>query len=592
MKLGALFNQRRNRRLALAVFAALMVHLGLMLSGELGISMFSAPSTEDRVLTLTLENTNYEGLKEMAELDSETVNNAKLAKPATPKSEPAPQLVELQPRAIEAQKAIEPLALAEQEVESVSQEVSEQNNNFSQNDKPIAQTPQSEALPDQALAGVGEAELEVFTGEGGTILLSAKTASLGVEDKELEPTKATSAEPIRKTLKPKQYAKMEKKLKRVVTKFKDLESVPEVLDWEDGGETYTAQFTPVPAESDMQTDEVAVEVFTEQDGKKLTTSLRFKKLAFSNFAQFVNQWDSNVIIHDDILDGRFHSNTKINLSSDRNGAPVFHGKVTTASFRVNYEGRARKKNIFKGGLETGVKKIRMPRPRQLFSEKNKSQENVVVLNQDARLIFTEDGHYLWQALDEARPMEKHKIGDQPLYLMAAPSVSLTISGVVNGAVAIYSPRRITIENDIVYKNTADLDQGGDFLGLVSGRSVVIAERDKMKEGDLTIHASIYANNQFAVKGVRGKRSGTLNVFGSVSASTITATEPRYATNIVFDSRLENLRPPGFPVTDRYELVAQDEQWTVVQDAYLESIDDQLDQPTFDLGGAIIVDDLF
>jgi hypothetical protein len=34
-------------------------------------------------------------------------------------------------------------------------------------------------------------------------------------------------------------------------------------------------------------------------------------------------------------------------------------------------------------------------------------------------------------------------------------------------------------------------------------------------------------------------------------SQTTATEPRYATGIRFDPRLESRRPPGFPVTDRY-----------------------------------------
>jgi len=90
--LRALFNRRRFRRLALALFAALMVHLGLVLSGNWGILMFSAPSNQDRVLTLTLENTTYEGLKESSLKEEDTVNEAKVGKAA----QTAPEKVNLE----------------------------------------------------------------------------------------------------------------------------------------------------------------------------------------------------------------------------------------------------------------------------------------------------------------------------------------------------------------------------------------------------------------------------------------------------------------------------------------------------------------
>lgn len=557
--------------------------------------MFSAPSNEDRVLTLTLENTDYEGLKETAEPDNETVNDVKLAQESAPKAPTLPTPANLKSATTKpVQEVVEPLPTIDQHIDDLAQEQIEQDHSFTE---PFEQTEidtkqvkpvNLETLLSPVSQADNETRAQFYTAKSSSLQINVNAASKGAEQNSSELIRSPKLltpvdDPITETLNDKQYAKLEKKLNRLVKKFENLESVPEVLDWKDSGEVYTAEFTPLPAQTDMQMDEVRVDVFTERDGKKLTTSLRFKKLAFSNFAQFVNQWNPNVSIHDDVLDGRFHSNTKINLSADRVSAPLFYGKVTTASYQVNYEGRARKSKIFKGGLETGVKKIRMPRPRQLFSEKNDTYGKVVVLTQDARLIFTADGHYLWQAINEARPMEKHAVGEQPLYLMAAPSVSLIVSGTVNGAIVVYSPRRITIDGDITYQTSAGLEQGGDFLGLVSGRSVVIAKRDQMKVGDLTIHASIYASSRFAVTALSGKRSGTMNIFGSVSASTITATEPRYATNIVFDPRLENLRPPGFPVTDRYELVAKNNQWTVVQEPYLEKMDEQVISPAVDPG---------
>ncbi|MBL4673926.1 MAG: hypothetical protein JKX81_16820, partial [Arenicella sp.] len=124
-----------------------------------------------------------------------------------------------------------------------------------------------------------------------------------------------------------------------------------------------------------------------------------------------------------------------------------------------------------------------------------------------------------------------------------------------------------------YLSVEHIDQGGDFLGLISGRSVVVANRKVVPEGDLNIQAAIYAKSRFQVKQIGGKQAGTLNIYGSLSVGTITATEPRYATNIVFDTRLENIRPPGFPLTDRYELVAKKRHWLLADDPFYEPIVD-------------------
>ena len=63
-------------------------------------------------------------------------------------------------------------------------------------------------------------------------------------------------------------------------------------------------------------------------------------------------------------------------------------------------------------------------------------------------------------------------------------------------------------------------------------------------------------------GIDHPRSATLRIYGSLAAGTITATEPRYATKIDYDSRFERQRPPGFPSTNRYEVAAWDGQWTL------------------------------
>ena len=348
----------------------------------------------------------------------------------------------------------------------------------------------------------------------------------------------------------------------------------ETQKWQQGDYQYSATFEKRSAKNDMDTDEILIEVATNRDGKKLTTSLRLKKMAFSNFAQFINQWDSSISIHDDEMNGRFHSNTRISLLASRKAAPLFHGKVTTASYFVDITGGKAKKDMFLAGLETGVKRIAMPKPQTLFQEVQMVKSiNSRIIEQDSRVIFTHDGHYLVQPYTQTGVMQRYPVGDRPLYILAATKVSLWVSGTVNGAVAVYSPERIVIEGSLEYLSIEDIDQGGDFLGLISGRSVVVANRKVVPEGDLHIQAAIYAKSRFQVKQIGGKQAGTLNIYGSLSVGTITATEPRYATNIVFDTRFQNIRPPGFPLTDRYELVAKKHHWLLVDDPFYEPIVD-------------------
>jgi hypothetical protein len=153
---------------------------------------------------------------------------------------------------------------------------------------------------------------------------------------------------------------------------------------------------------------------------------------------------------------------------------------------------------------------------------------------------------------------------------------------VNGTVAVYSPHRIIIDGDILYASTDSVEEGGDFLGLLSARNVVIAGRRTIGHGDLNVHAAIYAKGRFIVRQAHGPRAGTLSVFGSVSAGRVTVTEPRYATKIVFDERLENRRPPGFPVTDRYELAVASNGWErALEPSSSDSLD--LDQTNLPMG---------
>jgi len=91
-------------------------------------------------------------------------------------------------------------------------------------------------------------------------------------------------------------------------------------------------------------------------------------------------------------------------------------------------------------------------------------------------------------------------------------------------------------------------------------------------GDLEIQAAIYAKRRFIVSDdpAPGEPTAcpcaaTLSIHGSLTAGPLSPTEPRYATQYEFDNRLEQVRPPGSPVTDRYEVDTWDPEWPEAED---------------------------
>jgi hypothetical protein len=313
------------------------------------------------------------------------------------------------------------------------------------------------------------------------------------------------------------------------------------VEWQHRGQTYNATLEHVPAADEMGIDEIKVTVSTEQNGRRLSTQLGMRRLAFSSFAQFVDRWDPHVQIHDDVIDGRFHSNSEVYIARSGGVQPAFRGKVTTAQSinTSNSQNHVRRDEVFLGGLETRVPKIWLPR----------------------RYLPFPDGRGDAQDVESVAPEARKLLGSEPHYLVAAEKAALYLRGTVNGKVLVYSPERIVIEDDLVYAaDPAVSPESDDYLGLVSERSVEIAEPSTTGPGDVTVHAAIFARRSFAVRDYGARELATLTVYGSISAGTISATEPRFRTKLKFDERLMNLRPPSFPLTDRYELAAWDGRW--------------------------------
>ncbi|MDX1406026.1 MAG: hypothetical protein R3192_15890 [Woeseiaceae bacterium] len=335
--------------------------------------------------------------------------------------------------------------------------------------------------------------------------------------------------------------------------------------WNFDDRQYRAEFARHDLYDDTSIERVTVTISTEDNGQSLSTKINLKRLAFSNYAQFVNRWDKNVQIHDDELDGRFHSNSRIFLSYSRKIMPQFLGQVTTSARSVSFSqrrGHVPRDKIFLGGLQTGVKAIRLPRHYAPFaSEEGVAIEAVQQFDRDTRIRFFENGSFGWYALESGESERVVPLSDGTHFLLAGEDATLHVSGTVNGKVLVYSPQRIVIEGNLIYAaDPAADDQADDLLGLVSEKYVDIAPPEVTGPGDILLQAAIYAKRRFSVRRFRSRGTALLHIYGSLTAGTLSATEPRFATKIQFDQRLENRRPPRFPMSDRYELESWEPGW--------------------------------
>lgn len=360
---------------------------------------------------------------------------------------------------------------------------------------------------------------------------------------------------------PTEQRRLQKDVMDLLNRSRELPSRPSVA-WSSDGREYRAEMKRVRSAGTTGVEEAVIEIVTEHDGRHISTELHVKRLAFSHYAQLIDRWDPNVQIHDDVFDGRVHANTEIVIENSGTVQPVFHGLVTAAGGIDTSRStrRVRREQVFLGGLETRAPRIALPKRFDPHETIELEAADAVVLDTDSRIVFFADGTYDIRPSGGGRA-RRGTLGPSPAYFIAAEKSAVGVEGTVNGQVLIYSPKEIVIEGDLRYaadpKSAAGSD---DYLGLVSDGSVEIAGPDVTGPGDLSVYAAIYAKRRFAVRRYsRGDRA-TLFVYGSITAGSLTATEPRFRTKIEFDRRLEHARPPSFPMTDRYELAAWDGVW--------------------------------
>ena len=363
----------------------------------------------------------------------------------------------------------------------------------------------------------------------------------------------------------KQRRNIRKKIEKLVKKLPLEVYQDTVITWEENGQNYTVELQHVPAPDEMQLDEIVVTVSQVEGGRRLSTQIRFQRLAFSQFAQFVDYWDPQVSIHDDEFDGRFHTNSEFTISGRGGIHPRFRGKVTTTGYSIAPSSRfffLNTDSVFLDGIEVGVDIIHFPKNLKAWFQNLTEVDSLAkIFDQEIWITFHPNGSFSWRTAESSRSENVRLPVEHAYCILGRENAKLHVKGVVRGRVLVYSMKKIIIDGSITYaRHPAIVHDSPDYLGLVSEGAIEIAPHKVTGPGDLYIHAAILAKGYFRVRNFFSGGPATLHIYGSLSAGSLTATEPRYATRIRFDRRLQKRRPPYFPMTDRWEIIDWDERW--------------------------------
>jgi hypothetical protein len=300
-------------------------------------------------------------------------------------------------------------------------------------------------------------------------------------------------------------------------------------------------------------------VRTEVDGLPLEARVPATRMAFSQYAQVVNRWHPGVSLAGDVIIGRFHSNST--LLVDASMHPRIEGHTSVAG-RVTIQGRGNQSAIFSRGLVTRASPLPFPHRPVDMQALAESRAAVHHIDEDAGIRFLEDGSYRWQPLAGTASPACVVPGQNPWLIVGGEGVELQVEGVVRGSLLVYSPTRISIVGNLRYASDPRMLDSEDFLGLVSDGYVEVAGPDLTGDGDLELFAAIYAGRQFRVRKYRAPGGSMLSIYGSVTAGSLSASEPRFRTRLEFDPRLESRRPAWFPMTNRYVMDEAALYWTV------------------------------
>ena len=222
-----------------------------------------------------------------------------------------------------------------------------------------------------------------------------------------------------------------------------------------------------------------------------------------------------------------------------------------------------RRTMFPAGIETRVRRIVLP-PRAATFEPAPFPPSVCgVSTRDSLITFHADGSYESQPLRTARADDRHAARRRAVLprRQRRRRLARTRYRQRQSARVLAGAHRHRRRSSL--RRRSARTGASDYLGLVAERTVEIDEpggdgHGRSRGARFDLRAQPLSHPRLL-----SPRSGTLLIYGSVAAGSVSATEPRFATRIEFDNRLTTMRAPGFPLSDRYELDETAGEWRVV-----------------------------
>ena len=221
-------------------------------------------------------------------------------------------------------------------------------------------------------------------------------------------------------------------VQKLAQKLLDTNTTATTISWQQDGQQYSARVMRQPAADSTGLEQVIAEIMTSKDGKRMKTRLSLKRLAFSHFTQLVNNWDPNIQMHDDVIDGRFHSNTEFGLTTIGGVKPQVlrqgdHRRVDADLRQLQLppqQGRVpgRRRN------QDGSRHAAARHARCASSGGDEGDRRVFA--DDTRIIFNPDGSYVWRLANGEGALQRAEPSQKPRYLIGEKDAKLYVRGTV------------------------------------------------------------------------------------------------------------------------------------------------------------------
>ena len=318
--------------------------------------------------------------------------------------------------------------------------------------------------------------------------------------------------------------------------------------------TYTVTVTPFGDNLRYMIDSTGVAGFSQRHVRVIAQAESFSRYAlFTNTEHFPPGpplfGQAGWYTTGDHLDGPVHTNGQWNLA----GRPIFDGLVTSVANSLNNAPGAAP--VFNGGLTLGVPSIPLP---AAISDTDLANAAGTTYRGNTQITLLADGTMrVTNAVAGLNNAVTAPPGNGVLYVDEG---NVTLSGTLRGQMTIATNQDIRVTGNLLYaRDPRDpVTPSPDLLGIVAGRDVVV---DSTAPNNIQIDATMMAlNGSFWAENWNSGLRGTMTVYGGIieKYEGITGILGKggllvagYHQIYSYDRRLQNLIPPLFPITGKY-----------------------------------------